>query len=482
MGSKYKLLAFITLIISLISKNVEANVYSSCIEASGSTIITCSVAGQITTSSRVNPNTVVSTSIRLLTIANQNIQTIPDGIFYGLTVSDLILNSNSLTSLTSSSFGNATSMTSIAISETQLNSIDSTAFTPIASSLRTLSLINSGVTITRLNTLKTGFTPLTALTSLILDSNNIISLQNGFFDSLTGLTSLSVKSNTLAGLESNVFNLNTQLNSLDLSENSLTDMSQITTALTPIASTLQTLTLNNNRIATITDLPSLTALRILDLSNNLIATLSTSATFSLATALTSIKLASNKLSTVPSILNQPNLIELDMSSQDGNYVSVAANSFARTSTPTVGVFVNLDNNTITTYDTNSFCSTGTQYYTKVTVNYDSFKTTFNKCLIQQLQPPNAGLSVELYITPKDGVTSYTDICNCENKVFASNYQVTLTGACANFTDSCSTTTFSNTCSSTYTCTRTASGSSNNRFRYFAFIILNTLFLITYKQF
>lgn len=481
MGFKIRLIASIALIISLISKNAEANVYQSCIEAAGSTIITCAVAGQVTSSSRVSPNTVVSTEVRLLTIANQNFQTIPDGIFYGMTITDLILNSNSLTSLTSTTFGNATSIASIAISETNLNSIESTAFTPITSSLRSLSLISSGLTITRLNTLKTGFTPLTALTTLILDTNSIISLQNGVFDSLTGLTTLSVKSNTLAGLESNVFSRNTALTSLDLSENSLTDMSQVTAALTPIASTLQTLTLNNNRIAALTDLPSLTALRSIDLSNNLIATLSSTTSFSLATALTSIKMASNRLTTVPSILNQANLIELDMSNQGGSYVAVAANAFARTSTPSVGVFVNLDNNTITTFDTKSFCSTGTQYYSKVTIDYDSF-SAFNKCLFQQMQPPSAGLSVEFYITPKDGVSDYSSICNCDNKVFATNYQITLTGACANFTDSCSTTTYSNTCASDYTCVRTTSGSSTIRFEYIAFIILNTLFLISFKQF
>lgn len=481
MDSKFRLLASTVLII-LFASNSEATVYKSCTEAAGSIIITCTTAGQITQSSRTSPNTLVSTPVRVLTIANQNIATIPTGIFFGMTITDLILNSNSLTSLASTSFSDATSITSIAISETNLNSIDAAAFTPVASSLQSLSLISSGLTITRFNTLKTGFTPLTGLKTLILDTNSIISLQNGFFDSFTGLTTLSVKSNTLAGLESNVFTKNTALTSLDLSSNSLTDMSQITAAVTPLASTLETLTLNNNRIATLTALPSMTALKSLDLSNNLIASLSSTTAFSLATALTSIKLASNKLSTVPSILDQPALIELDMSNQGGSYVAVAANAFARTSTPTVGAFINLDANTISTYDTKSFCSTGTQYYSKVTVSYDSFKTNFNKCLFQQLQPPNAGLNVELYITPKDGVSSYTDICNCENKVFASNYQVTLTGACATFTDACSSTTFSNTCDSTYTCTKTTSGSANVRFEYVAFIILNTLFLISFKQF
>jgi len=264
-----------------------------------------------------------------------------------------------------------------------------------------------------------------------------------------------------------------------LSSNQLTDMAALNTALSPLVGTLQKLTLSSNRFTTVNDFSAFTALKSLKLNSNLLATISSSNSFVGMPALTDIDLSTNSLTSVPLITNQLNVINYDLS--NNKIVSFPENALTRSTVPTTGLNANFDGQTISTFPTTAFCSASDPFYSQISLT-DASLVNFNKCLFKQLKPANAALRVSLNVIPAAGQTTST-FCNCDNKVFANTNQVDLTGACSTFTDACTGTAYVDTCPTTYTCPRavSTSGSSNLRFEFIGFILLNVLFLAAFGQ-
>ncbi len=472
---------FLSLVVAFaIAENANSQtIFSGCTQTTtGSIFVTCSVNnGQFP--SRVSTG-VIATVIETLIIQNQNSGTIPDNSFSGLTINNLIMSTNSLTSITANAFTGTTKLTSATFGEQSLNSIVATAFTAVRSTLTTLSFAESSMTVSRFTTIKDGIQTLTGLTSLTLDNNQLISLNSGWFNGLTGLQKFSAKTNQIADVQADTFKFNTALTDIDLSSNSLADMTKLITALTPVASTLEKLTLSLNKFTTINDFASFRALKTLILSQNLIASISSTNSFSNLPALTQIDLSTNSLTAVPAITNQLQLISLDVSTN--KITTIADNAFSRSAVPTNGVNLKLNGQTITSFSNSAFCSALDPFYTQIEID-DASLTNFNKCFFKQLKPANAGLRVNFNVVVAPGQTS--TFCNCNNKVFANTNQVDLTGACASFTDACSTTNYVDDCAATYTCARaTATSSANSfiKFEYMGFIIINSLLFLVLKQF
>lgn len=462
----------------MISHQISATVFNGCSEVNlGSTLnIFCNSATATTFPTRTNASETVSTNILIFTIQSQRFTAIPANSFFGLSISELIFSTNGLTALGSTDFTGATSIASATFSETSLTTINAATFTPIASSLRTLSFTRSQITTTRMELLKDGLQSLNQITKLTLDTNSLVTLSSGWFTGLTGLQELSVKSNSLAGIDSTAFSSNTALKKIDLSTNQLTDMTSLMTALTPLASVLETLTLDSNRFTTVVDMSAMSALKTLSLKSNMIATLASTNTFTNLPGLTSIDLSQNSLTAVPAITKQLGLVSLDIS--NNSITTLADNALSRESTPTTGASILMDLNTIATFGTKSFCSASSPFYSQIDLTYASFKN-FNKCLFKQMKPANAGLRVTMRIVPQTGVTNYTDVCNCDNQVFANTNQVDLTGACTVLT---CTNTYSDTCAADYTCTRTTSGGVKVNVGFLGFIVANAIFLLAFTQF
>lgn len=482
MGSKNNLILVVCamFLVTFIHNTKAQTVFNSCTQLT--TFIVCSTANQNQFPTR-NTTGTISTTFASVTLGNQNFAAITDGGFGGLTIIELGFTSNNLQSIGDNAFTGATSIAKISFNEASLASISTNAFNPIKSSLTELSFLSSGITVTRMNTLKEGFQILNTLTTLTLDTNSLITISSGWLTGLTGLQTLSVKSNQLAGIDATAFSTNAALKSIDLTSNQLTDMSQLITALTPLTNVLESLTLTSNQFTSVVDFPAFPKLLTLDLSSNMIASLASDNTFVNLPALTSIVLSNNQLTVVPKITNQNTLLTLTFKNQT-SFTTLPANSFYRTSTPTAGVNVNLDGNTIGTFDVKAFCSGQGPYYSQVVVTFDSV-ANFNKCSFKQMKNDNTGLRTNFFVVEKTGVTDYTSFCNCENKVFANNNQVDLTGACASFTDACSTTTYTDNCAADYTCARittTTSASPIIRFEYLGLIVTNLIILISVRQF
>lgn len=422
----------------------------------------------------------IASTILFAIFDGQTSSSIPSGTFTGLTITTLILTNNSISLLDDNSFTGATSIQSLSFAETSLSNITSAAFTPLASTLTDLSFANSALTATKMTDISPGLQSLTALTTLTLDNNNILTLVKTWISGLTALQTFSAKSNGLLSVAADTFSSNTALKSIDLSSNSLSDMSTLLSAVSGLSGVLETLTLSNNNFASIVDFPSMTALKTLDLSNNQISSVASTNTFTNAAALTSISLAGNQLTAVPSIASQTALLSLDLSNM-ATLSTIADNSFSRSVVPTAGVNVDLSNDTVT-FANKAFCHGVSPYYNQITVRFNSLGS-FNKCLFKQMKNANAGLRATFFVGTETGVTDYTSFCNCDNKVFATNNQVDLGGACANFTDACTTTTYTDNCAADFTCaTTTTSGAFKVKFEYLGFLVMNALFMFTYKQF
>ena len=115
-------------------------------------------------------------------------------------------------------------------------------------------------------------THLSAITSLDLSSENIVSLINGDFGGMTGLQTLDLRTNQLSSLPVNIFSGLSGLQTLNLGSNRLSALDE---NIFDGLSDLQTLDLSNNRLtqldADIFD--GLSSLQTLDLQHNQIASL-----------------------------------------------------------------------------------------------------------------------------------------------------------------------------------------------------------------
>ena len=453
MHSKWdRAIAMLLFLFSLIIHSLLAQVsinYEGCLTATASNSqinITCTLLpgfpAQI-------PLVTTANTVSYFTLNNNQFSMIPANAFANYSITSLIFSSNSLQIISASAFSSINSLTNLTFSETSLFSIAPAAFSPIAG-LASLNFNGCSISNVRLLILSPSFASLTSLTNLNMDFNYLINIDAGVLSSLTSLQTLSVRSNILLGVSINAFTYNTKLQSLDLTSNSLTDLATLLSALSYAQSSLITLNLAFNKFDTITSFPSFPNLKYIDLSNNLLFAISTTP-FSLLANLAALNLANNSLNTLPSIRSQNSLLRLDMSNQNGQLTALSGSVLARSLIPSFGLALDLRANSIGSFDKQVFCSVNKQtpFVSSIAVSYSSMQR-LSICNLQQLYI-NSIQKVTITVEPVAGQTAYTDICNCNYKVFAANYNVIIAGVCGSFNDTCANTTFINSCGSDYNC-------------------------------
>lgn len=452
------LLLLVVSSLCLVASTSAQTIFTGCLQ---STSIICTTTANAF-EARITPE--VNGTFTLVTFTGKTATTFPNNYFKGLTITNLISQSNGLTTIGDNVFTGAASIKGLSLQENGLSTITAGAFTPIASSLTSLAIINSGITPTRMNGIATGFASLNKLTDLDLKNNVLLSLSPSWF---TGLTSLK---------------------NLDLSSNTIIETANVFSALSPLSASLETLTLTSNSIATVSAISSMTALKTIDLSKNQITGFSSTSPFAAAPALVEIKLSENKLTAVPNIASNPAVLNLELNSQTGSTLTtVAASAFSRNSVNNQAT-VNLDVNAITNYDNKAFCSAVTPNIAKVTVAWSTVGT-INKCHFKQFGA-TATKQTNFYVTKGQGVTDVSSFCNCANVAAAKAFNVIINSvgsACESVTDaSCAAVTFTDTCATdnngAFVCPVTTSGSKVNKFDLVGFLVANVVFMFAYKQF
>lgn len=237
-----------------------------------------------------------------LTLAQNNIQTIPAAAFNGLRIERLDLTKNRLTSINNNSFHGLEND----LKELYLGAENGAGVVPPIGSVIPLTNLNTlhleyfafqrnGISPGVLNIL-TGLTTLTlrysqlgfldplslptSLTTLTLDHQSLTSFPVDALRSLTQLESLTITNTPLSALYRNSLEMNTKLTHLDLSDNQITTLSD--GCFNGITRSLLTLSLRKNPLASETNLneiKQLTALTELYLSSTGLSSVSNGANF-----------------------------------------------------------------------------------------------------------------------------------------------------------------------------------------------------------
>jgi Leucine-rich repeat (LRR) protein len=248
-------------------------------------------------------------ALKYLDLNNNQLRSLPTGIFTGLTaLEELRLNNNKLRSLPTGIFAGLTALKWLYLSHNQLRSLPTGIFTGLTA-LKWLHLDNN-----QLRSLPTGiFTGLTALEGLDLSHNQLRSLPTGIFTGLAALKWLHLDNNQLDSLPTGIFTGLAALKWLYLSHNQLRSLP---TGIFAGLTALEKLNLNNNQLDSLPTgiFTDLTALTWLGLSHNQLRSLPTGI-FTGLTALEGLRLGNNQLRSLPAgiFTGLTSLISLDLS-------------------------------------------------------------------------------------------------------------------------------------------------------------------------
>ncbi len=203
----------------------------------------------------------------------------------------LDFNSVGLTSLRQGDFDGLSALESLRIADNQLVSLPEALFVGLES-LRSLTLSQNGLTSISSN----AFSGLTALEWLSLLDNQLVSLPDGVFANLTSLEQLVLSNNELASLQPNVFSGLGNVFRLSLNGNNLASLDEGVFA---GLDSLGWLVLSHNELTSISNNPfsGLNSLRNLDLDNNELTSLPDSV-FSDVAGLHLLDLQANRLTSL----------------------------------------------------------------------------------------------------------------------------------------------------------------------------------------
>ena len=380
-------------------------------------------------------------AIKSMTVTAYDFQTIPDGIFANMSMAELHLINNNLETLTTNAFRDVRALKFMDIDDSRFKQIQPGTLT----SLNTI----SGVLLSNCDLSSGRFEALVGelrdVYTLILRNNQLKSFNPEWLAGLKQLTQLSIDSNGLVDFQSKTFKENAKLSILSLVSNELTDMSVVFNALEPISNNIYELNLESNKIGELKEFVNyirlnrllmsrntfqkadknifaqLFNLNLLDLSFNQIGSIDSS-NFETIKNVRELLLNDNKLTRVPSIKGLVNLKRIDLTNQNGALAEVDGFAFERKTLPNEMLKIELDQNTATQFNTQTFCS---HFYTETRVNslvvsYGSLDR-FNKCLLKQLQ---VGSFLDL-VTASSNLVN----CNCDLKLFAEKNSVSISGVC-----------------------------------------------------
>jgi Leucine-rich repeat (LRR) protein len=401
-----------------------------------------------------------SNNINVFLLNNCNFETIPDGAFADLNIENLILANNGLVRMTSNAFRDIKTLKRLILKEKSLTEIERDAFKWIKYDLNELELSNLNIRneyeLDRF-LMNENLVELRSLNVLKLKNMRLKELKQQWIPLVRDLNYLSLASNEIQHLEPGIFKSMPKLISLDLTDNLISNLSNLLDSLKPIKTNLKELKIGTNLIKNLNEFQELANLELLDLSNNKIEVLR-SFTFHRLKSLTFLNLDSNRIkrisadffsnssanlvtlslkgnyiSNVPSIINFPRLKVLDLAEQNGRLNHLPDFAFERHSALNMNALsVNLESNDLFEFGFKSFCSrNGSQSEIQnIIMSYASMKN-MNLCVLKQLNSSmisRVSLKVQPSLKELLG-TDYTDVCNCDLKMFAARHNIELTGAC-----------------------------------------------------
>ena len=186
----------------------------------------------------------IKPSCTVLDLSYDNLSSLPEGIFQGLSnLQELDLYNNNLSSLPQGIFQGLSNLQGLNLNRNNLSSLPQGIFQGL-SNLQTLSLADNN-----LSSLPQGiFQGLSNLQGLFLDENNLSSLPQGIFQGLSNLQRLSLGGNNLTSLPQGIFQGLSNLQRLSLGGNNLTSLPQ---GIFQGLSNLQRLSLYNNNLSSL---------------------------------------------------------------------------------------------------------------------------------------------------------------------------------------------------------------------------------------
>jgi len=162
----------------------------------------------------------LSTHLTTLNLSNNQITSIPENAFSGLTsLQELNLSVNRISEIPKDVFAMLTHLQRLSLSYNKISSIHENAFSGLTQ-LEELGLFCNQITLIPEN----AFSGLTQLEELILSANQIISIHENAFSGLTSLRRLMLQRNQVNEIHKDVFAGLTQLEALDLSLNQITSI------------------------------------------------------------------------------------------------------------------------------------------------------------------------------------------------------------------------------------------------------------------
>lgn len=415
------------------------------------------------------------TNVNLLLINKFSFETVPDDIFNGLKIKNLIFGQNSLKVLTRNAFRGVQSVAMLRFIENNLNFIEPGALDWLSDSLKELGLISLNITVEKLDNFFKEIDSLKNMHTFKLNSVKLTEFKSKWAKVIQNVSYLSLASNSLKNLSPNIFASFENLISLDLNQNLFNNFPDLIETIKPIAGQLRELKLNGNQIKELVEFPNFQYLELLDMSNNQLSSLAENI-FENLTSLNYLYLSGNKLKDLekslfgkldnllvillnnnfltgfPNITNLAKLQILDMSNQHGSLKQVPDYAFERRMTFN-SLSLILETNDLTFAGNKAFCS----HYSNVpeihvvSLSHRSVKN-LNKCMLKQLKTSivsRAAIKVEKARTQMD----YSTVCTCDLRSFASSLRVDLLGACSQLNDkSCpETKNVEKDCSDTFDC-------------------------------
>jgi hypothetical protein len=355
-----------------------------------------------------------------------------------LNIKLLAFKNNDLEVITKNAFRGVLSVSSLAIFD-EIKQIEVDSLFHIRDKIDELEISSSGITNQIFDSFITEIRILANLKSLTLSFNLITSLNKEWLKYFSNLQKLGLNGNSLSDLDEDVFDANQKLNTLTLSNNKFNDLSIVTRALASINNTLVSLFLSGNSFKSIemNSFQNFAKLKALFLSNNLIEKIDDNS-FENNKELNWLSLDGNFLKQIPNLKNLTKLYGLSMNNQNERLTELVDYAFERNRYANI-LNLDINSNKLVKFGNKTFCDRNSlrNIFGKITIDYDSIKL-IDKCLLKQLSLfTSKDYPINIDVAPSTESSNYSEVCNCDLKVFLSKFYINLIGVCSQVNLTCS---------------------------------------------
>lgn len=442
-----------SIIILVLELNVNSSkqecVFSDCALMCTNRIIHCSYNDSINFPKRTNV-----TYIGLISqlIIERHAKEIPNNTFNGLSIDKLFLLNRNLEKVNQHFFNGINSLKTLRILAKNLAKFEPDSILPIKISLLELELSDNFLSYEKFDVFVKELKKLKNLKTLKLFSNSLKILNPDWFVEFSNLNSLYLNNNDLNEFNLNLKN-NTNLEILDISFNKLSNFDQIIKILQPIKNKIVSIYLSNNLIELINATLNFKSLETLDLSSNKIKFICENCLVYL-NKLVLLNLTNNLLSNLPNTKSSLNLMQFDISNQNGNLKLISDFSFSKNISKyeLSRLDVNLSYNDIQ-FGYKPFCPEPNKQnelrvnISMIGVSLNTFNS-MNLCLFKQLKSSDKNKATVVWIKENSKKNNKdNNFCNCNSIKYLSYYNIKLIGLCESSSYDCNNVSFVDPCKS-----------------------------------